>query len=124
MEEIKNFFFDTYALFEIVHKNKNYFNYLKSGIVTTSLNIMELHYRLLSLYGRKVADIAFNRFLPFAVEISNEVIKESNEFKFLNKKKRLSYIDCVGYVISRKMNIRFLTGDKEFEKIEGVEFVK
>lgn len=37
--------------------------------------------------------------------------------------RELSYADCLGYVISRNMGIRFLTGDKEFERMGGVEFV-
>jgi len=119
-----DFFFDSYALFEIVHKNKNYSSYLKVGIVTTKLNVVELHYRLLSLYGEEIADIAFNRFIPFIVEISNEIIKEANAFKLLNKKRNLSYVDCIGYILARSMNLKFLTGDKQFEKLEGVEFVK
>lgn len=124
MGEIKRFFFDTYALFEILHKNENYLPYLKVGIITTRLNLMELHYRFLLLYGKEMAEIAFNRFLPFIAEISNEEIKESNYFKIKNKKRKLSYIDCLGYTQARKRNIKFLTGDNQFKDIENVEFVK
>ncbi|MBI2045720.1 type II toxin-antitoxin system VapC family toxin [Candidatus Pacearchaeota archaeon] len=119
-----NLFFDTYALFEIVHKNKNYAPYLNIGIITTRMNLMELHYRLLFLYGKEIADKAFDRFLPFTAEISDEVIKEANQLKLLYKKREFSYIDCLGYMLSRSMNVKFLTGDKQFEKLEGVEFVK
>ncbi len=34
------------------------------------------------------------------------------------------YIDCIGYVIARRMGVLFLTGDKEFEGLESAEFVK
>lgn len=119
-----NLFFDTYALFEIVHKNENYAPYLSIGIITTKMNLMELHYRLLLLYGKEIAEKAFNRFLPFAVEISDEVIKEANGFKLLYKQREFSYIDCLGYLLARSMNVKFLTGDKQFEQLDGVEFVK
>ena len=36
----------------------------------------------------------------------------------------LSYVDCIGYMISRQLGIKFLTGDEQFKDFEGVEFVK
>ena len=119
-----NLFFDTYALFEIIKENKNYACYVKGvGVITTILNLMELHYALLREVGKEEADRHFERLLPFVVDLSNEIIKEANGFKLLNKKRKLSYIDCIGYMIARSMNLKFLTGDKQFEKLEGVEFV-
>ena len=32
--------------------------------------------------------------------------------------------DCIGYIMAKKLNIKFLTGDKEFENFLNVEFVK
>ena len=121
----RNFFFDTYAFIEIVKENKNYEQYKKGvGIVTTILNLIELHYSLLRIVGKIEGDKHFERLLPFVVDIPNEVIKKANEFKLENKKRKLSYVDCIGYIMSRRMNIKFLTGDKEFIDLENVEFVK
>lgn len=92
--------------------------------MTTRLNLMELYYRLLNLYGEAYAERAYEKFLPFAVEISDEIIKESNGFKSINKKRKLSYVDCIGYIIAKINNIKFLTGDKEFKNMENIEFVK
>ena len=120
-----NLFFDTYALFEIIKKNKNYAPYIKSvGVVTTILNLMELHYALLRTAGKEEADKHFDRLLSFITDISHEVVKEANEFKLLHKKRKLSYVDCIGYVIARNMNVLFLTGDNQFKGLIGVEFVK
>jgi len=120
-----NFFFDTYALFEIIKENENYSKYVKGvGVITTILNLMELHYALLRTVGKIEANRHFDRLLPFSFEVSNEIIKEANELKFLNKKLKLSYADCIGYVIARSMNIKFLTGDNQFKDFAGVEFVK
>ncbi len=124
MGKIKEYFFDTYALFEIIHKNKSYSDYLKVGIITTKLNLMELHYRLLSLYGKDVANKSYDRLKVFCIDIDDDIIKMANEFKVSNKRRELSYIDCIGYIIAKMNNVRFLTGDKQFENIENVEFVK
>ena len=123
--EVETYFFDTYALYEITHANQNYSPYMKNvKIITTKLNIMELHYIFLRLYGKEKAEQVFDRFSEFCIEIEDAVIKEANEFKFSNREKNLSYVDCISYCIARKFKVKFLTGDKEFKEMEGVEFVK
>jgi len=46
------------------------------------------------------------------------------KFRKKNKKRNLSYTDCIGYVYATENDLIFLTGDKEFENLENVEFVK
>ncbi len=119
------FFFDTYAFLEIIKQNPNYFPYIKKiSIITTKLNLMELHYVLLRTIGKLEADRHYDRFLPFVIEITDDVIKRANEFKLINRRKKLSYVDCIGYIMAKLNNIKFLTGDKEFKYFENVEFVK
>ena len=36
----------------------------------------------------------------------------------------ISFFDAVGYVYSRENNYKFVTGDKEFEKLPNVQFMK
>ena len=48
----------------------------------------------------------------------------NQRFKIKNIKRSLSYADCIGYIIALRYGIKFLTGDKEFETLENVEFVK
>ncbi len=125
MGELRSYFFDTYAFFELINGNLNYNKYQRDvGIITTKLNLMELHYGLLKVGGEEMAEHFLDSFSKFCVEIDDEIIKEANKFRFINKSKKLSYIDCVGYIISKKFNVKFLTGDKEFENLENVEFVK
>ncbi len=35
----------------------------------------------------------------------------------------VSYADALGYFLSRKMKIKFLTGDRTFRGLSGVEYV-
>lgn len=125
MGEINTLFFDTYAFFEIINGNKNYEKYIhKIAIITTKLNLMELHYGLLLKYGVKKANLYYDDFVEFTVEIPDNLIKKANEFRASMKKNKISYIDCLGYIIAKSRNIKFLTGDKEFELLDNVEFVK
>ena len=40
------------------------------------------------------------------------------------KDKDISYADALGYSLSRKMGLRFLTGDKAFRGLAGVEYLE
>ena len=119
------FFFDSYAVIELIKGNPNYKKYEKAiNIITTKLNLMELHYGLLRDEGKKIADNYYNAFLKFCIEIEDETIKQANEFRLRNYKRELSYVDCIGYILAKKFNAKFLTGDIQFKDFENVEFVK
>ncbi len=120
-----SFFFDTYAFYEIIVGNPNYLLFTKDiKIVTTQLNLMELYYQLLALYDKQQAVEFFRRYQEFIVPISNEIIIEAMDFRKQHYKQNLSYVDCIGYVIAKKMTTPFLTGDKQFEEMTNVKFVK
>ncbi len=126
---MNNYFFDTYALHEIEEGNRNYLPFSKEvGIVTTALNLMELYYGYFLKKGLAEADRAFNHFRPFCVEVTDEYLKAAAlmraQLKSKSSKSKLSYVDCIGYVISNKLKIKFLTGDMEFGRLDNVEFVK
>lgn len=125
MAEETILFYDTYAILEIIRGNANYKNYLKNiGIVTTKLNLMELYYRLYTLHGLETAEFYYQKYKPFVMEVDDSTIKKAVIFKAENRKKDLSYVDCIGYVIAKENKIKFLTGDIQFEDMANVEFVK
>jgi len=125
MGQLNTFFFDTYAFYELIKGNLNYKEYDKEIVVlTTKLNLMEIHYGLLRDEGKEVADHYYNQFLKFCIEIDDDTIKEANEFRLKNYRRDLSYVDCIGYIIAKKFNAKFLTGDEQFKYFDNVEFVK
>jgi len=122
---MKAFFFDTYAFFEMLKGNEKYAPYAHGvSIMTTKLNLLELHHGLRCRQGRRIADQRFDEFSMLALPIDNDVLKQSSELRAQLKQRKLSYIDCIGYVVALANNLKFLTGDQQFEDLPGVEFVK
>ena len=124
MGTIKAIFYDTYALIEAVFGNKNYMKYLDATIITTQMNMVELYYTLFSEYDKEKAEAVYFDFRDGVVDIDDETIFEAIALRKKYNKRRLSYTDCIGYTYAKRHNIKFLTGDKEFEDLPNVEFVK
>ena len=128
-KRLTEYFFDTYALQEIEEGSENYAAYSgELGIVTTKLNLMELYHNYFKLKGKDAAELSFEHFKDFCLDINDDVFKEAAvmraQLKKESKSSNVSYVDCIGYVIAKKLKIKFLTGDREFETLENVEFVK
>ena len=123
-EELRTYFFDTYALIEIIKGSPNYAKYKKTRIITTKMNLLELHHILLKSHGTKIANKYYDYFKEYCVEIEDELIKKASLMKLELKNKKMSYIDCLGYCAAITKNASFLTGDKEFEGMQGVEYTK
>lgn len=119
-----NYFFDSYAVIEILTSNKNYQNYLNKNIVLTKLNLFEIYHGVLRDSGEKEAEDVIKKYSLHIIDYDIGVIKEAVKFRLDHKKRNLSMADCIGYVVAKKLGIKFLTGDKEFEGMPNVEFVK
>ena len=119
-----NYFFDTYALVEIVKGNENYKKYADLTFTTTTLNLSEFYFFLLSHLSEDKADETLKKFNFSFLEISEEAAKEAAKFRKKNYKRKLSYADCAGYILSKKVGFLFLTGDEFFENVENVEFAR
>ena len=117
-------FFDSYAFFEILKGNKNYENYRNFKIATTKLNLFELYLGLLRDVNEESAEKYLKDYYQFVVDFNEEVIKGAAKFKDELNKRDLSMTDCIGYILAKQLGIRFLTGDKQFENMDNVEFVK
>lgn len=117
-------FFDSFALIEVIKGNKSYERFLELAPITTKLNLMEVYYYLLREKDEEKAEFYYNFYLPCCVSILDGVIKNAMKFKLEFKNKKLSYVDCVGYVLSLDLGIKFLTGDKEFSDLKNVEYAR
>lgn len=119
-----DYFFDTYAVIEIIEGNEKYAAYSDLPATITIFNLAELYWTALNKLGESQADEVFENYRPAVVEIDDTTLKEAVKFRKENKKKDLSYCDCIGYTYAKRNGMRFLTGDKGFENLPNVEFVK
>ena len=120
-----DYFYDSYAIIEYLKGNKRYKKYFTEPWgITTRLNLMELYYTLLD--DQEYADEMYSAFLLVTVEPEDEEVRHAMRLRRRLKEKGLniSYADAVGYAISQKRKLRFLTGDKAFKSLDNVEFVK
>ena len=118
------YFFDTYAIIEIIKGNKNYEKYKLEDIITSILNLGELYYAMLRDFDRQIADFWHEKLKTVSISVDSDIVIKAMKFRFENKKKGFSFIDCVGYILSNELDIIFLTGDPAFEGLPNVEFVK
>lgn len=118
------YFWDTYAVIELINGNLNYAKYAQEEVILTIFNLAEVYWVCLNEYSEDIANELYEKYSRTIVQISDEVLKEAIKFRKQNKKKDLSYTDCIGYIYSLRNNLKFLTGDKEFQGLKNVEFVK
>lgn len=117
-------FFDSYAILEFIRGNPSYKKYGEYSLVLNTLNLAEVLYSLFKLEGIKKSKEILNTLNFEFVEISEEIAIEATEYRFKNRRKKLSYADCIGYITAKKLGFKFLTGDKGFKGMKNVEFVK
>lgn len=118
------YFLDSYAVIEYLNDNPNYQYYIdKFSGMLTYYNIMQITYGFIDSGNTKVS-LLVDALWHLIVEPTKEELVESVKFRKKHAKKRLSYADCLGYVIALKRKVKFLTGDKQFKGMKNVEFVK
>ncbi|MBS3065538.1 PIN domain-containing protein [Candidatus Pacearchaeota archaeon] len=119
---MSKYFFDSYALFEIVFGNDKYMKYAEAGGVTTIFNIAELNYGLKKERLKEEADKITDSFKQATIKVFWEDLKEAMSLKL--KHKDLSIPDSIGYTTAKRLGMRFLTGDEDFRDFDNVEFIK
>ena len=89
----KTFYFDTYALVEIAKSNQNYTDYREGiKILTNKFNLMELAYFLFRISKEDKIELVFKDYLKYNIEPSTNALIGAAKLKFLQRKKKLSYI--------------------------------
>jgi predicted nucleic acid-binding protein len=116
------FFLDTYAIFEFINGNPAYKKFSSCRAVTTIFNLSEFNYNLKKELDKRSADKITQKYSSILVSVLVEDVINAMDLKV--KEKNLSIPDCIGFVVAKRLGAKFLTGDKAFEKMNNVEFVK
>jgi hypothetical protein len=126
LQKGKRFFYDSYAVLAYLSDNPKYRSFFEENDgFLTKLNLLEIFYRTLEVHGAKAASHVVNVFSKYVIDFGLADIEGSMKLRFKLKKngRYTSYADALGYYLALKSNVKFLTGDKWFEGLEGVEFV-
>ncbi len=119
------YFFDTYALYQIAKGEASYLQFQKhSTFHTTLMNAYELYYVLIKEGQEQLAELFFEKLVPICLEFTPEDVRSAAQFRLRNSRKKFSYVDALGYIISLKKGLLFLTGDDAFREFENVKFLK
>ena len=122
---MSKFFYDSYAIIAHFTGDKNYQSYfIEHSGVTSFYNAMEVYYAILKREGEKEAHLILQHLIPLIVYPDFNDIEPAMKFRLKHNKHKLSYADCLGYILASKHNVKFLTGDKEFASLPNVEFIR
>jgi len=117
------YYFDTYALIEIVKGNTNYSSFTEKTMITSVVNLSEFYFCLLKELTEKEANESLAKFTFEFLEISPKNAINAAIVRKMLKKRSVSYIDCIGYSVAKENGLKFLTGDPAFKDQENVEFI-
>jgi predicted nucleic acid-binding protein len=120
-----DYFYDSYAIIEFARGNSAFHKYFKEpSCVTTRFNLMEVYYALLD--DTDYAEEVFSSFSSIAIEVPDGQLKRAmvKRKELKGKGLNISYPDAIGYTLARERKCMFLTGDKEFKDLPGVEYIK
>lgn len=115
---------DTYALAEISKANPKFAKLMETDFVITDLTLAEFYGIILREYDELTANYWYRKISPYSKPVDKLILVKAVKFRYQNKKKNISFFDAVGYVYSRENNYTFVTGDKEFEKLQNVRFIQ
>ncbi len=124
MEDGLTFFFDSYALVELYEGNQNYAKFEDIKAVTSYFNIYETYYILRKKYPERDLEEYLKQLKRISINLKFSWITKAVEFRLEHRKNEFSYADCLGYVMAKDLNIKFLTGDNQFKTMPNVEFLK
>jgi len=115
---------DTYVLWEIAIGNPKFTHYLEEDFVVNDLILAEFYGIFLREFNEQTANYWILKLKCYSQEVPLQVLIKAVKFRRNNPKKKLSFFDASGYMFARENNYSFVTGDKEFEHLQDVEFVK
>ncbi|QQR92698.1 MAG: PIN domain-containing protein [Candidatus Iainarchaeum archaeon] len=117
-------FLDTYALVEIAKGSKNYEKIVDYPFAICELTLAEFYSVILRDRSESEAEFWVKKYLPFVQSSDLATLLEAVKFKHKHKNQNLSFFDAFGYAHAIRNGGSFVTGDKAFEKMPQVNYIK
>lgn len=118
------YFYDSYAVIEIIRGNPKFIHLSDRQVTITLFNLIEVVNCIYLDSGEEKAKETYERWRGCVQEIDWNIITEAIKLRQKYKKRDMSYADCIGYCYALQKGLQFLTGDKEFQDLPNVEFIK
>jgi|ERR1051325_2150386 predicted nucleic acid-binding protein len=114
-------FFDASALIRVLERDPRFESYREEPVVTDIGHVYEFARYLLKRYGAARARELLQGLRADRVEATNDDLVEAA--KLAARSSKLSAQDALGYVLARREDLVFLTTDRGFRGMPGVELV-
>lgn len=117
-------YLDTYALLAWIDGAPPYARIAKAATVTHDMNLLEAASKLLQRGDKD----PWSRLDALGVGVIGHDRHDLRTAALLKADKalrgrNLSYVDALGYALSLRIRVPFLTGDRGFQGLPGVEFL-
>jgi predicted nucleic acid-binding protein len=122
---VTRFFYDSYSVLAYLSDSPGYSTYFEKNTgVLTRLNLMEVHSAILEIHGIRAAHRVLEAYSTYEIEFSSSDVEGAMRLRRRLNDLGLSYADALGYYISKKERVKFLTGDTAFKDLPGVEYLR
>ncbi len=115
---------DTYALMEMLENKPGYAHITKEEFVIPDSTLAEFYSLMCKKPNEKTARYWLERFRPYSRPVSLDIWIAAVRYRAARRPANLSLFDCIGYAFSQVNKCKFVTGDREFYGVEGVEYIK
>lgn len=109
---------------EIFHGRPEYTRLLNQAYKISELILCEYYGVLFKEQDEKAANEWYEKLLPYVETTPIHVFRDALIYRLQHKALNLSIFDAIGYQHALSNNGLFVTGDKSFEKLPHVKYVK
>jgi len=118
------YYFDSYALIEILRNNPAFSRFGEERVITSQANLAEVLYYALRTGNEGVYAAMLRKWRPELITPALADWESAARARFDNRKKNMSYVDCLSYALAEKHGLTFFTGGAAFKGMRNVEHVK
>lgn len=116
------YFFDTYALLRVFEGKPTFAPFAEVPVFTDPGCLYEFARQVVARQGAAEARAALAGLRAERIVPDDEDLVEAA--KFMQRTPRVSAQDALAYTLAQRNDLLFLTGDRAFRRLPGVEFVE